>query len=141
MPKVYFYFLIITAFSVLTIGSSVLAAEQEGVENPLLLGTEETPDDNGVPVPAPSPEDYEILGDIQLNPDGQAILSPEIIEVLQQSQQTEKSEEELHRQQWVRVAIDISIGIGAALVFLAIWWLVKLKRQEKAEKPKNKETK
>ncbi|GEM_PF-4956274 len=45
------------------------------------------------------------------------------------------------------ILIDIAIGVGAALIFLAIWWLVKLKKKENrkskvgaAPKPKkNKE--
>jgi len=102
------------------------SAEAEATTLP--AATSEAPADTGLPVPGPDPND--VMGDIILDPTtGMGTLSPEVLDQLNSALQPEKSAEDLRREQWIRIAIDVAIGVGAALIFLSIWWLVKLKKK------------
>lgn len=95
--------------------------------------------ESDLPVPAPDPNSFQSIGDIQLDSNGDASLSPEIINKLAELQQPTKSEEELRRERWIRIGIDAAIGVGAALIFLAIFWLIKMNKKSKPENTIEKE--
>jgi len=127
-------FALIIVFGLVSLVAMPVWAQNEETEtaNPIEENLQETTtdtgSDSGLPVPGPTSD--ESLGDIELDPNGNAILSPQVIGDLESALQPEKSEEELRRESWIRIGIDVAIGVGAALIFLAIWWLVKLRKKE-----------
>jgi hypothetical protein len=135
MPKLFVVSSVITLILISLVGLSPTAGAiadtdpTATAETTLPDATSEAPADTGLPVPGPDPND--VMGDIMLDPTtGMGTLSPEVLDQLNSALQPEKSAEDLRREQWIRIAIDVAIGVGAALIFLSIWWLVKLKRKK-----------
>ncbi len=108
--------------AIILIAPSATMAEET---TPLPTATEEAGSlpASGLPI------DMESLGEIEFGPDGQATLSPDIADKLNQAL-TERNKPANPWDPYIRIGIDIAIGIGAGLIAFSLFWVVKNKKAQ-----------
>ncbi len=74
--------------------------------------------------------DAQPLGEIQFGPGGQATLSPDIAEQLNQALAERETAQTNPWDPYLRIAIDAALGVGAGLITFSIFWVVKNKKKK-----------